>query len=375
MNHAKGSNRRSQILLAMALLYAAGSIRAQGLPARKPASPTGGETTQQFNQRLEESSKPLSHTLPEPSDSESRIGPDDLLDITVFEAPDLNRTLRVSANGEISFQLLGAIKAGGLTPRQLELILQESLRRTYMKDPHVGVFVRELQSHPVSVVGAVKRPGVFQIRGTKTVLELLSMAEGLADDAGDTVLVMRGASVSHSIGKENEGTASPRTVPEAGAIAVTRIPTDDVPDEIVEINLKSLMDSVDPGFNLPIHPGDIVKVPRAGIVYVVGEVKKPGGFVLRNNENITVLQALALAEGLTRTSLKSQARIIRTDQATDKRIETPIDLGKILASKSSDTLLQPNDILFVPDSSAKSAFYRGAEAVLSTATGVAIYRW
>jgi polysaccharide export outer membrane protein len=79
-----------------------------------------------------------------------------LLDITVFEAPDLNRTLRVSANGEISFQLLGAIKAGGLTPRQLELILQESLRRTYMKDPHVGVFVRELQSHPVSVVGAVR---------------------------------------------------------------------------------------------------------------------------------------------------------------------------------------------------------------------------
>jgi len=375
MNHVKGSNRRSQILLAMALLYAAGPIRAQGLPARKPASPTGGETTRQFNQRLQESSKPLSHTLPEPSDSESRIGPDDLLDITVFEAPDLNRTLRVSANGEISFQLLGAIKAGGLTPRQLELILQESLRRTYMKDPHVGVFVRELQSHPVSVVGAVKRPGVFQIRGTKTVLELLSMAEGLADDAGDTVLVMRGASVSHSNGKENEGTASPRAVPEAGATAVARIPTDDVPGEIVEINLKSLMDSVDPGFNLPIHPGDIVKVPRAGIVYVVGEVKKPGGFVLRNNENITVLQALALAEGLTRTSLKSQARIIRTDQATDKRIETPIDLGKILASKSSDTLLQPNDILFVPDSSAKSAFYRGAEAVLSTATGVAIYRW
>jgi polysaccharide export outer membrane protein len=143
----------------------------------------------------------------------------------------------------------------------------------------------------------------------------------------------------------------------------------------VEINLKSLMDSVDPAFNLPVHPGDIVKVPRAGIVYVVGEVKKPGGFVLRNNENITVLQALALAEGLTRTSLKSQARIIRTDQGTDKRIETPIDLGKVLASKSSDILLQPNDILFVPDSSAKSAFYRGAEAVLSTATGLAIYRW
>ena len=336
------------MFFAIVLFFAAHFMRAQGIPTGKAASSGGSETPQEFNQRLEDSSSGFSHTLPGPSDSESRIGQDDLLDITVFEAPDLNRTLRVSANGEISFQLLGPIKAGGLTPRQLELVLQELLRRTYMKDPHVGVFVRELQSHSVSVVGAVKRPGVFQIRGTKTVLELLSMAEGLADDAGDTVLVMRGPS---------------------------GVPNQERTDEIVEVNLKSLMASVDPAFNLPIHPGDIVKVPRAGIVYVVGEVKKPGGFVLRSNENITVLQALALAEGLTRTSLKSQARIIRTDQSTDKRIEIPIDLGKILASKSSDSLLQPNDIFFVPDSSAKSAFYRGAEAVLSTATGVAIYRW
>jgi polysaccharide export outer membrane protein len=136
-----------------------------------------------------------------------------------------------------------------------------------------------------------------------------------------------------------------------------------------------LLESDDPTFNIPVHPGDIVKVTRAGIVYVVGEVKKPGGFVLRSNENITVLQALALAEGLTRTSLKSQARIIRTDQSTNKRIEIPVDLGKILTSKASDPLLQPKDIIFVPDSSAKSAFYRGAEAVVSTATGVAVYRW
>jgi|SRR5579872_752813 len=359
MHRGKESNRRLRIFLAMALIPAAGSIRAQGLPAGNRIPITGVKSTQDPNQRLPESSKPVSPALAAPSDNESRIGPDDLLDITVFEAPDLNRTLRVSANGEISFQLLGAIKAGGLTPQQLELILQESLRHTYMKDPHVGVFVRELQSHPVSVVGAVRKPGVYQIRGTKTVLELLSMAEGLADDAGDTVLVMRGASLSKVEGNGQTKISS----------------ADAAPGEIVEINIKSLMDSVDPAFNLPVHPGDIVKIPRAGIVYVVGEVKKPGGFVLKNNENITVLQALALAEGLTRTSLKSQARIIRTEPGTDKRIETPIDLGKILSNKSSDTLLQPNDVLFVPDSSAKSAFYRGAEAVLSTATGVAIYRW
>jgi len=351
------------------------------LPVQDPLPPRR-ETTQEFNQRLEESRKTLSRALPEPTEDESRIGPDDMLEITVFDAPELNHTLRVSANGEISLQLLGEVRAGGLTPRQLELVLQELLRRTYMKDPHVGVFVRELQSHPVSVVGAVKKPGVFQIRGTKTVLELLSMAEGLADDAGDTVVVMRGATFPGASGRENTGqkqqfdaavSLAMRDAPLASR--PTAVPQQDGASEVEEINLKRLLESDDPAFNIPVHPGDIVKVPRAGIVYVVGAVKKPGGFVLRGNENISVLQALALAEGLTRTPLKSQARIIRTDQRTDKPIEIPVDLGKILASKAPDRPLQSKDIIFVPDSSAKSAFYRGAEAVLSTATGVAIYRW
>jgi polysaccharide export outer membrane protein len=364
------------------LLFTPTPARAQGMLPAQNIAPSKAETTQQINQRLEESGRRLSRTVSEASEDESRIGTDDLLDITVFEAPDLNRTLRVSASGEISLQLLGSVRAEGLTPRQLELVLQELLRRTYMKDPHVGVFVRELQSHPVSVVGAVKKPGVFQIRGTKTVLELLSMAEGLADDAGDTVLVMRGASYPGAGGSgtaqrepQKDGT-TPLTTGNAALVSgFPGTPPKEGAGEIKEINLKSLLESDDPALNIPVHPGDIVKVPRAGIVYVVGGVRKPGGFVLRSNENISVLQALALAEGLTRTSLKSQTRIIRTDQNTGKRIDIPEDLGKILASKSPDPLLQPKDIIFVPDSSAKSAFYRGAEAALSTATGVAIYRW
>jgi polysaccharide export outer membrane protein len=371
-----------RILFGGVVLFTCTTSGGQGtLPVQK-AVPSRGETTQQFNQRLEESRKTLSRASAEPTVDEWRIGPDDMLEITVFEGPELNQTLRVSANGEISLQLLGEVRAGGLTPRQLELVLQELLRRTYMKDPHVGVFVRELQSHPVSVVGAVKRPGVFQIRGTKTVLELLSMAEGLADDAGDTVLVMRGASFPGASGSENtdqkqqlDATSSQAIRDAPLASRPTAVPQQDGASEIAEVNLKRLLESDDPAFNIPVHPGDIVKVPRAGIVYVVGEVKKPGGFVLRSNENISVLQALALAEGLTRTSLKSQARVIRTDRSTDKRIEIPVDLGKILAGKAPDPSLQSKDIIFVPDSAAKSAFYRGAEAVLSTATGVAIYRW
>jgi len=254
--------------------------------------------------------------------------------------------------------LLEPVKASGLTPRELEATLRELLRHTYMKDPHVGVLVRELQSHPVSVVGSVRQPGVFQIQGTRTLIELLSMAQGFTDDAGDTVLVLRGADLPGSI------LAGPRDSQQIdGADG----------QESEEIKIKDLLASQNSSLNVPVHPGDIVKVPRAGIVYVVGDVKLPGGFVLRNNENISVLQALALAQGLNRTSAKSGARILRTQQGTDKRIEIPLDLGKIMASKFPDPMLQPKDIVFVPNSAGKTAFYRGAEAALVTATGVAIY--
>ena len=224
-----------------------------------------------------------------------------------------------------------------------------------MKDPHVGVFIQELQSHPVSVLGAVKMPGVFQIRGTKTVIELLSMAEGLTDDAGDTVVIMHGAAFAKDY-------SSPTASLEKNV-------------EIEEVNLKKLLESSDSTLNVPVRPGDIVKVPRAGIVYVVGEVQKPGGFVLQNNENISVLQALALAMGPTHTSAISQSRIIRTDPATGERIEIRMNLGKILSGKAPDRLLQAKDIVFVPNSAAKSVLYKGSVAALQTASGVAIYRW
>ena len=361
------------------LLASAGRLRAQGLPAGPGHSSVSEETTQEFNQRLKRSGKKLADLSPESRLSgDSQIGRDDLLAITIFEAPEMNRTLRVSSNGEISMELLGTLKAAGLTPRQLELVLEELLRRSYMKDPHVGVFVQELQSHPVSVVGAVKNPGVFQVRGSKTVIELLSMAEGLADDAGDTVWIMRGAGFTGAEGLESQNDTGGGAIPASGesnAAASAKQAAQDGKAEIVKVNLRDLLESADPALNVSVYPGDIVKVTRAGIVYVVGEVQKPGGFVLSNSENISVLQALALAQGLTRTSAKSQARIIRTDPGTGKRTEIPMDLGKILASKAPDLALQAKDIVFIPNSSAKSAFYHGTTTILSAAAGAAIYRW
>ncbi len=334
------------------------------LDTNHAAPPTQSETTEDYNRRLEQLSQSLAAGTPSGEQSEYRIGSHDLLEINVFEAPDLNRSLRVSASGEISMPLLGVIQSTGLTARELEGAMEIKLRQ-YMKDPHVGVFVTTVESHPVSVVGAVKKPGVFQIRGTKTVLEMLSMAEGLADDAGDQVLVMRGAGLQFGSDSTHDTTSNPDNA----------APAYPPGNETIKINLKDLLESGDQRYNVPVYPGDIVKVTRGGIVYVIGEVKKPGGFVLKSDQNMSVLKAIALAEGLTSTSAKSRTKIIRTDEHSGKRVEFPIDLGKILAGKASDTPLKPADIVFVPNSSGKTVLYKGTEAVVATASGLAIWRF
>jgi polysaccharide export outer membrane protein len=359
----------------------------QSSPARQTAAqpqdaaPSNLATTRDWNRRLQEllDSHPSRSGL---GAQEYHVGPDDLLSINVFEAQELNRDVRVSAGGEISLPLLGAVRAAGLTPRELEMVLQELLHRTYMKDPHVSVFVREVESHPVSVMGAVKRPGVFQIRGNKSLLEVLSLAEGLADDAGDTVIILRGAALdAEPRTGEDRFAGEEQNSDEAGqdgeAKKLPTVPNDRAsPSEVaVQVNLRDLLDSADSRSNPLVHPGDIVKVMRAGIVYVIGEVRRPGGFAMKSNENISVLQALALSEGLTPTAAKGGARIIHTNQQSGERKETPIDLGKILAGKAPDPVLESKDIVFVPNSVAKRTLSRGAEAATQTLAGLLIFHW
>jgi polysaccharide export outer membrane protein len=320
------------------------------------------QTSQEWNRRLKELLDSNSATLPA-GPQDYRIGFDDVLDVSVFEAQELNREVRVSSAGEISLPLLDSVHVAGLTPRELELVVQELLRRKYMKDPHVSVFVREMQSHPVSVLGAVRRPGVFQVRGSKTLLEILSLTEGLADDAGETVIVMRGAGLQNPTGSSPQETIPAKS-------------TDDsqTPD-LIQVNLKSLLDSSDLHQNPLVNPGDIVKVLRAGIVYVVGEVQRPGGFTMKSNEKMSVLQVIALSGGLTRTASKGGARIIRTDEQSGEREQTPIDLSKILAGKAPDPMLEPKDIVFVPNSATKTTFSRGVEVASQTLAGLLIFHW
>lgn len=367
------------------------------------------QTTDDYNHRLDELNRHAGGDDVSSTRSDYRIGADDQLDISVLEASEIDRAVRVSASGQIALPLVGVVRAAGLTTQELSAVLEEILRRNYIKDPHVTVQVREMQSHSVSVFGAVKKPGVFQIRGPKSVIELLSMAEGLSDDAGDTVIVDRHDEIpgfrpprqddprgeiipadssdpaapnvrdvaSGSTQNQANDPASPdseSTIPKPGSANVGLAASSDE-SRVVNIDLKKLLETGDPLLNVLVYPGDIVKVTRAELVYVVGEVGKPGGFELKSNENVSVLQAIALAQGLTHTSAASHSRIIHTDPVTGQRHEIPIDLKKVLAGKIADPVLAPRDIVFVPNSASRTAMYRGLDAAMSVGTGVAVYRW
>lgn len=298
----------------------------------------------------------LSVTSEQSRSSDYVIGPEDVLDIDVFNVPELTKTVRVANDGTISLALLGHVQAAGCTTEQLRKELERRWGQSYLENPQVTVFVREFHAQPVSVIGAVERPGIYELKGPRTLIEILSMAGGLAKlgtAPGRTIVVTRRG----GFGEELQLVAGMNLV---GA-------------DKVEINLQRLLYSREAGLNIDIRPFDTVSVSRADIVYVVGDVKRPGGFVLADRENLTVLQALALAEGLNGTASKRQARIIRRS-ADGSRTEIPVDLTRVLNGKSQDLELAANDVLFVPVSAGKAAARRGAEAVLGTLSGILIYR-
>jgi polysaccharide export outer membrane protein len=345
-------------------------------------APIPSETTQDYNKRITELSKEVQTPRTSLQHGDYLIGPEDLLEISVLEAPDFNRAVRVSDDGAISLALLGPIQAAGLSPRELQRVLEDRLRQTYMKDPQVSVFVQEMRSHPVSVIGAVEKPGVYQIRNAKTLIEILSMAEGLATDAGDSVVVVRHPGDPTNVAyaalidmKSTTSSDAPSAASKSGSANLTT--SSDSIEEGIHISLKELLNSSEPGANVMVYPGDTVKVSRAGIVYVVGQVHKPGGFLLKTNENISVLQAIALAEGLAPNAKGSEARIFQPVTSGAPK-ETPINLDKILAGKAPSVFLKPNDVLFVPNSAGKEALHvleQSTAGIVGAIGGAAIYRW
>jgi len=253
-----------------------------------------------------------------------QLGIDDLVAVSVYDAPELTRTVRVESDGAIHLPLLhNGVQASGLLPRDLETaIAGELTTEQILVDPVVKVTVVEYHSRPVAVMGAVKLPVTFQAVGVVTLLDALAKAGGLNDLAGTEILVTR----------SQDGAAG------NGAIA-ERVP------------VKRLINDADPSVNFVLHGGEEIRVPEAGKIFVVGNVKKPGAFLVRDGSENSVMKLVALAEGLAPFHFKT-AYVYRPD-ATGARQEIPVDLDKILDRKAPDVPLEVNDLLYVPDNKGK----------------------
>ena len=297
------------------------------------------------------------------------ISPDDVLDIYVLDVKELSRTYRVSPTGMIIIPLLTKpIAAAGLTPEQLAQVISDQLRTAGMVDhPQITIQVTSSRLHSVAIAGAVKKPQIYQILGKTTLLDALSQAEGLADDAGNTAIITRGDIALRALG------SSQATDVDNDKLMAMANPN--LNPHTITVDLNRLLEDGDSNLNYDLYPGDRVTVQRAGIVYVVGAVNRAGGFVLKDDrEQMTVLKALALAEFVKSTAQTKKAVIIRKSAtAAGGTLEIPVQLNKIIDGKAKDRVLLANDILFVPDSSSKRALHRAGEAA-AQAAAIAVYR-
>lgn len=298
--------------------------------------------------------QPRPVVAPEPGGANlpaQKLGPNDLIAISVYDAPEFTRTIRVSADGYIRLPMLRQrIRAEGLLPTELETAVAQALQQEQiLVEPVVTVTVVEYHSRPISVAGAVKNPITFQAIGTVSLLEALTRAGGLSPEAGPEILVTR-----------------TQTDPNGQPVAITR-----------RISVKALIEGADPEANIKLVGGEEIRVPEVGKVFVVGNVKKPGAYPVLDTTETTVLKVLAMAEGLAPYAAK-QAYIIRRDERTGARHELPIELKKLMERKAPDVPLMANDILYIPDNSGRRATAQALDRIAgfgaATASGILIWR-
>ena len=342
------------------------------------------------------------------------IGSGDVISIEVFDVDELSRDVRVSQTGTIALPLLPVrLQVTGLTEIQTEQKIAEVLEANgLVSHPQVSVTVKEKRSKPITVIGAVNHPMVYQADHPVTLLELLSEAGGISNDAANTVIVTRApadprndttppelpmdltvpapaAQPATPPGPPN-GTKPASSIPPADEATQKTASSDPTPLPIgvdanaehaaepppiqITVNLDELLATGDPTNNMVLQAGDIVMVPRAGTVYAVGAVQRPGGFILTNDRSqMTSLKILALAGGLTRTAKGDHAVIVRKN-ANGQQSQIVLNLKKIMKQQSEDVVLQPSDILFVPESGGRQAAMRLAEVAVAVGTAVAVYR-
>jgi len=251
-------------------------------------------------------------------DTDYIIGSKDLLTISVFEVPELNITVRVSEDGTIALPLLGIVKVAGLNRLQLEQDLARRLEKSYLKNAQVTVFIKEYQSQRVSVMGAVKNAGTYELIGRMTLLQILSQAGGLSGEAGDRIVVIR---------QYADGTSAS-----------------------LIIDIEELMVKGTAKFNIPLQAGDIVNVPveRFMDVFVFGQVNNPGQIKMKMTTPATLLRAIAQAGGFTERARKGAVLITRREDGKEKKIK--VNVKQILGGRRPDFELQANDVVYVKES-------------------------
>ncbi len=245
-----------------------------------------------------------------------RIGTRDLLEITVLEAPELNKTVRVSEDGSINLSLIGRVEVEGLTTQELEQRLTEILNKSFTKDAHVTVVVKEFQK--AAVLGAVGRPGEYELVGPTRLLEMIAKAGGLTAMATNDLFIIR---------QEKDGRQ-------------TRI----------SIKLDDLTVSGKQESNILILPKDVITIPieQTLTVFVYGEVQTPGVISFLGSKKLTVLQAITQAGSLTEWASPRRIKIIRKDKKTGKEIKIPVNLVLIMKGKAPNILLEEGDVVIVP---------------------------
>ena len=247
-----------------------------------------------------------------------KIGPKDLLDISVFNIDELNRIVRVSEEGKITLPLLGEVDVEGLTKGELEKKISQLLEEKYLQNPQVTVFIREYQSKRVLVLGAVRNPGPYEFLGHQTLLQIISQAGGLTNDAGKEIVIIRQLDESNS--------------------------------KSLKISIEDLFLKSDARLNIPLQPNDIVNIPIDKIVhvYIFGQVKNPGALEVRRSNIPTILQAIAQAGGFSERASKKGILIKRKDE-NGKEVEIKVNVKDILKGKKKDIQLKENDVVYVPE--------------------------
>jgi len=277
------------------------------------------------------------------------LGAGDQLSLVVQDLTDefADKAFRIDLGGDINLPLAGRIHAAGLTIGEFEGQIQQHLAR-FVKDPQVVVTITEFNSQPVSVLGAVNNAGVKQVVGTKTLFELISLAGGLRPDAGSSIKITR------SLG--------------LGPIPLPNAKTDPTGQfSVASVDVKAVLNATDPAQNIVVLPGDIISVSKAEVIYAVGSVTRPGGFPLNQDVSLSALQVLSLAGGLTTTAALDKAHILRSVPGTSDHTEIAVNLKRIMAGKAPDVPLQPNDILFVPNSAARTFTYKAIDILAMAA--------